>query len=305
MRNPNIFTMKKSLKALAIVLFVAIPLFTIQCKSHKDKEVKADSTMVDQSPDTSNKAIAIFYQMLLPSEMSQLFEKAGAIYSPTILNSLEKMPQYTTNAKAALNLGIYGVDLGYVEMFNQAQMSVKYFTAIHDLATKIGIPDEYFADGISYFQRKMTNRDTISSIANRIYDSTHEYLKKNERPESASLIILGGWVEALYISSMILQEDKNNKEIITRIAGQKYSLNSMINFLSNYSKDATVSKYMMQLRILKKAYDKVNIMFDHNSMAMDTVKKMIHSDTYKVDVTNDSLDEITKLIKSIRTEMVN
>ena len=297
--------MKKSPKIIAISLVIVIPLFVIQCKGTKTNETAVDSTLVDQSPDTSNKAIAIFYQMLLPSEMSQIFEKAGAVYSPHILNSLEKIPQYTSSSKAALNLGIYGVDFGYAKMFNQTQMSMKYFSGIHDLSKQLGIPDDYFVNGISYFQKKITNRDTITAIANKIYDSTHEYLKKNDRGESACLIILGGWVEALYISSLILQDDKSNREIITRIAGQKYSLNSLINFLNNYNKDISVSKYLLMLKVLKKPYDKVNIMFDHNSMEMDTVKKMIHSDTYKVDVSQETLDEITKVINSIRSEIIN
>jgi hypothetical protein len=298
--------MKNTWKPIAYAfLIIALPFLLIQCKNNKPKETGADTTLTDEKPDTSNKAIAIFYEMMLPSEISLMFEKTGAIYNPQILNPLENMSNYSTNPKAALNLGVYGVDLGYVKIFNQAQKSIKYFAEIHELSKQIGIPEDYFIDGISYFQKKMNNRDSISFIANRVYNSTHEYLQKNDRPESAALIILGGWVEAMYISAMILKDDKTNKEIVKRIAGQKYSLNTLISYLNNYRSDITVSKYLLMLKVLKKSYEKVDISFDKGTMEKDTVRKMIHSESYKVEVTPQALDEITKIISGIRAEIIS
>ena len=297
--------MKPSLKLLSLVILVILPLLFSQCRNNSLRGKTTDSVLVDQSPDTLNKAIAIFYKMLLPGEMSQLFEKAGAVYNSGILNPVERIPLYTTSAKASLNMGVYGVDLGYAKMFNQTQVSMKYFNAIHDLSKQIGIPEEYFSEGISYFQNKIVNRDTITDIANNIFSSAQEYLEKNDREEVTALIILGGWVEALYVSSTILRENKQNKAIIDRIAGQKYSLNSLINYLGNYSKDMTVAKYLLMLKALKKPYEDVSIMFDEKSTQMDTIKKTIHSDSYKVEVAPETLDAITSLIKDIRMEIVN
>jgi hypothetical protein len=275
------------------------------CNRNKHADTSSDSTLIDEKPDTTNKTIAIFYQMMLPSEISTIFEKTGAVYNPQILNPLENIANYTSNSKAALNLGIYGVDLGYIKIFNQSQKSIKYFSEIHDLSKQLGIPEEYFVEGIGYFQKRMTNRDTITAIANNIYNSTHVYLQKNERPETAALIVLGGWIEALYISSMILEGDKSNEEIIKRIAGQKYSLNSLNSYLNNFRNDITVSKYLLMLKVLKKSYDNVNIMFDQSSMEMDTINKIIHSDNYKVEISKQALSDICKIVGGIRAEIIN
>jgi hypothetical protein len=295
--------------------FLKISIYTISillcsagftsCHSNKSVESSSDSTLIDAKADTSIKTIAIFYQMMLPSEISTIFEKTGAIYNPQILNPLENKSDYSTNSKAALNIGIYGVDLGYVKIFNQTQKSIKYFSEIHDLAMQLGIPEDYFVEGIGYFEKKISNRDTITFIASKVYNSTHLYLQKNNRPETSSLIILGGWVEALYISSMILQEDKSNAEISKRIAGQKYSLNSLTSYLNNYRNDITVSKYLLMLKVLKKSYDQVNIMFDQKTMEMDTINKIIHSDNYKVDISQQTLIDICKIIGGIRAEIIN
>jgi hypothetical protein len=286
------------------VLIILCSISFTNCKSNKSRDTSSDSMLTDEKADTSNKTIAIFYQMMLPSEISTIFEKTGAVYNPKILNSLENKANYTTNSKAALNLGIYGVDLGYVKIFNQAQKSIMYFSEIHDISKQLGIPEDYFVEGIGYFQKKITNRDTITNLANKVYNSTHIYLQKNARPETAALIVLGGWVEALYISTMILQDDKGNAEITKRIAGQKYSLNSLTSYLNNYRNDIAVSKYLLMLKVLKKSYDNVNIMFDQSSMQMDTINKIIHSDSYKVEITQQTLGDICKIIGGIRAEII-
>jgi hypothetical protein len=298
--------MKEALKITfySTVIILSAISFT-NCNSHNPREASSDSILTDEKADTTNKTIAIFYQMMLPGEVSTIFEKTGAVYNPQILNPLENKANYATNSKAALNLGIYGVDLGYVKIFNQSQKTIKYFSEIHDLSNQLGIPEEYFSEGIGYFQKKMTNRDTITTIANKVYTSTHSYLQKNARPETAALIVLGGWVEALYISSAILQDNKSNSEITKRIAGQKYSLNSLTSYLNNYRTDITVSKYLLMLKVLKKSYDNVNIMFDQSSMEMDTIKKIIHSDNYKVEVSQQTLGDICKIIGGIRAEIIN
>ena len=56
--------------------------------------------------ETVKKAKSIFYHMYLPSEMYKVFEKAGAVYNPEILNPVENVNQYETSYKAALSLAI-------------------------------------------------------------------------------------------------------------------------------------------------------------------------------------------------------
>jgi hypothetical protein len=298
--------MKESLRnSFYIVLIVLSSTCITNCANNKSRDTSSDSVLTDEKADTSIKTIAIFYQMLLPSEISTIFEKTGAVYNPQILNLLENRAKYTTSSKAALNLGIYGVDLGYVKIFNQAQKSIKYFSEIHDLSKQLGIPEDYFVEGIGYFQKKITNRDTITAVANKIFTSTNTYLQKNSRPETAALIVLGGWVEALYISTMILQDDKANAEITKRIAGQKYSLNSLNSYLNNYRSDIAVSKYLLMLKVLKKSYENVTIKFNQSSMQMDTINKIIHSDNYKVEISQQNLSDICKIIGGIRAEIIN
>jgi hypothetical protein len=275
------------------------------CKGTRNGSDQQADQDIEATVDSTIRSIAISYQMLLPGEMSSIFEKAGATYNPDILNDISHAEKYNTSSKAALNLGIYGVDLGYTRMFNQHQVAIKYFNTIHNLAGQLGIPEEYFVHAARYFERKISDQDSLEYISNEIYSLTHEFLKKNDRPETASLIILGGWIEALHICSEISKDNNNNQAIIERIASQKYSLNTMISMMSNYRNDPEVASYIMKLKSLKKSFDKVSIMFEAGNMEMDTIRKIIQSEKYKVEVSPDVLKEITDLIENFRNEIIS
>ncbi|MBA3706179.1 MAG: hypothetical protein H0W84_09860, partial [Bacteroidetes bacterium] len=56
-----------------------------------------------------------------PIQTAFLIKNSGAAYSKDILNAANKSAQYATNFSKALNLGIYGADLGYVTIYDQTQ----------------------------------------------------------------------------------------------------------------------------------------------------------------------------------------
>ena len=72
-------------------------------------------TVVNEIPKEKRE---IFYGILTPVEISNIFTRLGALYSPEILNDAANQETYLSSSKAALNLGIYGVDLSYLKMFN-------------------------------------------------------------------------------------------------------------------------------------------------------------------------------------------
>jgi len=53
--------------------------------------------------DTTGEGLPIFYNMYLSVEMSSLFDAAGAIFNHDLLNSTEKITDYTTSSKKEEN----------------------------------------------------------------------------------------------------------------------------------------------------------------------------------------------------------
>ena len=49
-------------------------------------------------------------------EITMLIKEGGAVYDKQELNDHNNVSNYTTNFKKALNLGVYGTDLGYANI---------------------------------------------------------------------------------------------------------------------------------------------------------------------------------------------
>lgn len=290
----------KNYPAFGIILFAVL---ISSCTGKSSQESAVQENLVSEK-DTLH-ASPILYQIALPVDMIQIFEKAGIRYNKDIPNPVSKADEYTQSGLAAINLGIYGIDLGYIKLFGDPQAALKYFNAIHKLATQLGIPEEYLAVSRERFEQNISNKDSLSRFINDVYKSSDEYLKKAGRPEAASLIVMGGWIESLYITCQAWLKQNQTDLLTRRISSQKYTLNSLISLLSNYAGEPDVSQYLLMLKILKKSFDKVNILYPQGKVDLDTINKVILSEEYKIDVDENTIREIATLITNMRQELVD
>jgi hypothetical protein len=300
----KIFTMGASKFILAIPFF-CIVLFMNGCKAgNSDSKQNTESDTATIADEGVRKAKSIFYHMYLPNEMYKIFEKAGAVYDVKTLNPVENVNLYETSAKAALNLGVYGVDLSYNKMFGQNQKTLLYFTVIHKLSQQLGIPDNQFAVALKRMEKHVTNRDSLTKYATDIYVSTNKYLNDNERRATSALVITGGWVEAVYIAAKISDENGDNNEIIERIAFQKYSLRNLISLLSNHQSDPTVARYLLMLKSLNRCFERFEIYYDQEDLSIDTINKLISANKIEFNLSKQDVKEIKTIISQIRNDIV-
>jgi hypothetical protein len=295
--------MRISIIILPIMLFISLMFHG--CRQDASESALYETDTLTSEDETIRKAKSIFYYMYLPSEMYKLFEKSGAIYDPTILNPVENVNRYTLTSKAAVNLGIYGVDLSYNKIFGQNQKTLLYFTVIHKLSQQLGIPDNQFASALKGIEKNITNKDSLTFYATNMYSATNRYLNENDRQATAALIIMGGWVEALYIACTISDENPDNKEILERIAFQKYSLKSLISLLNNYQGDAEVSKYLVLLKSLKRTFNNIELYYERGDIELDTINKYINANKVDLNFTNRDIVEIKRIVASMRNDIVN
>jgi hypothetical protein len=246
----------------------------------------------------------IFYNMYRPDEMSRIFQKVGANYDPSIPNSPDHFARYKKSGDIAIAIGVYGVDLHYARIFDQKMMAARYFTVVEILSEKLGIPKEYYEDIFRTIEENFPDQDSISILASRIYDKTESYLKDHDKNSLAALIVMGGWIEALYIASQILESNPYNIEILDRIAEQKYSLNSLIYLLSNHQDDIKITEYILMLKRLRKAYARYEIYYDEEDFVLDTANKKITTSDYESEINDEIIEEITMVIEEIRETVV-
>ena len=65
-----------------------------------------------------------------PVEMASLLKDEGVKFNYKILSPTDNADNYNTNFKQALNLGILGADLGYLNMYSKTTSVIDYITAI-------------------------------------------------------------------------------------------------------------------------------------------------------------------------------
>jgi hypothetical protein len=107
-----------------------------------------------------------------------------------------------------LNFGVYGADLSYVSLFGQTQASMQYMGVSKKLADELGILGFINQGIMERLEKNVTNRDSAMQIITEGFLTANEHLKEAGRPETAVLIISGGWIEGLYIAPLIT---KNNQ----------------------------------------------------------------------------------------------
>jgi len=206
--------------------------------------------------DSLQKGIPVFYNMYLSVDMSKLFKVEGSVFNLSYLNPAGNVSSYLVAGKKALNLGVYAVDLTYIRSYDQMEKARAYFDAMRKLSGDLGIPNDFVLKMSDRFDKNMNQKDSLMKLAHEIYKTTEAYLKKNDRGSSSLLIILGGWTEALYISTKIAQEVPANTEILTKIADQKSSLTELLAVLQASKSDKEIAEYLPALDALVVSLDK-------------------------------------------------
>jgi hypothetical protein len=289
-----------------VVLFIGLMLLLISCKqggktannNGMDSISLGEIKPLVHQYDSMGEGLPIFYNMYLSVEMSSLFQSSGAVFKQELLNSPDKISNYVTSSKKALNLGIYAVDLSYAKVSEQLEVAGKYFNSMQRLAEEIGIPADYFKNTAERFDRNIDNKDSLIKIANEVYMASDNYLRENERYAASAQIILGGWIEAIHIATNVASSTKNI-DIIERLSEQRISLANVIGMLNDYNSDIDINRNLQKLKQLQPLFD--TFVVDQKAdfdPASASGKKAIQEYLVKV-------NEISKQIKAIRAEIIS
>lgn len=295
------------------ILILTFSVFFVGCtQEQKDKEIygNTDSLPHNLLKDTNqhkqmSKAIKIFYNTPSPLEMATLLQRNNSSFYNELLSPVKNVDKYSTSTSQALNIGIYGVDLSYAKIFNQEKEWRQYLGAIRKLTQKLGIPQERINKTLGMLEDNISNSDTLLKVMNDTYNWADKYLKENERENIASFIILGGWIEALYIATNIYSREADVQDIRDRIVVQKYSLNTLIELVSKNQNDPVLAEYLTILLTLKNRYDRIKINYKNSDVRIDTINKVITlKGASPVTVNEKEIKEISEIVERLRNAII-
>ncbi len=287
-----------------IIIGVAFCLTSCSGGSKKNStEISVDSTELERDIFTDiSHAKQIFYSLPSPLESALMIKSAGANYSEKLLNPLSNVTKYTTNRSMAISMGIYITDLSYASLFDQAQTTIKYMEASKKMADGLGITDAINKSTIDRLEENINNRDIILDIISETFMSTTAFLKENDRQPLATISLIGGWIEGLYIATQLSGDVAEiDSKIVSRIVDQKLSLEMVIKLMESNKDNADIQNVSIQINELKKVYDKITIKSSKIQPVVDEKTKVTTlKSTSSSDVTSEVFNELKETVKTIR-----
>jgi hypothetical protein len=297
-----------SRRLFCLVIFLPIIFTSCEHKPEAARRFEPVFSTYESDSSSANTHIAkneIHYGLLTPVEICEIFDRLGAVYSKTIMNPASNRDLYLSSSKASINAGIYGVDLGYLKMFGAGQEMIEYMISIQTLSGKLGIPENYITDPIKHIESDISDPDTVMSLMNTAYYRIENHLREGGRESTAGLMVMGGWIEAIYIATQLIYDPaRPDPQVIQKIAEQKYTLTTLLSFMKNYYDDPVVVYYTKKLIFLKRYFDSFDIYFRKGDLEIDTVKQVFRSSGSEMTVTLQTLDQIRDYVKKLRTEIV-
>jgi hypothetical protein len=301
-----------SIKFLLLITLGAIILFIVfQPKENTEQTSEVDSVSEKEIMQDANKSENIFkYNNILfslpsPYQVAVFLQESGIPYHKHLLNSTRKASNYVDNFSKAINFGVYGADLGYINIYQQTQDAASYFAVLKIISQEIGLYNAMDKTTIKRIEKNIENRDSLMVIISSTYRKIDNYLKVNNRENAGALILAGGWIESLYLLTEQVKV-KKDPDLIRRISEQKRPLENLIKLLVPYSNESKEYYYLVD-RLIDLAYtfDEVEEKYVYIAPITDKKKKLtIIKSKAELLMKDKQLQEISRKIKTIRDHIV-
>jgi len=290
-----------------IVVFVATLTFS-NCNENNGKEAQTDTIdSVDLQSPTLVKINDRLFSIPSPFQVAMLVKDNKVPYDKNLLNPIRNQANYSTNYKQALNLGIYGADLSYLNIYEQLSDAASYFAVVKVLSKELGIASALDEKIMKRIENNSNNKDSLLYILSTIYRDADAYLFNNDRNEVGLLILAGGWIESLYIMTKTLKT-QNNEEILTRVGEQKHPLDNLIELMRPYYGKISdeFDIFLEELVELAAIFDGVVMEYTYSEPIVDVANKTTTITSKTKTIINEyQIQRITEMVDSIRTKMIN
>lgn len=287
----------------SVSLFSAlIALFLLWSCGSSNKEANSDE-FEDAKESLKNQIEDVVYNIPSPTEIPYLLQATGAEFNQSLVNDRSKADQYASrNDKAALNLGVYAADIGYLSSYDKTQEAIDYLNACKSLADGLGVIGTFDIEVLKSFEANIANKDSLASLLNKTVQQTGNFLKDDSRNKLAALVVTGSFVEGLYISTGliksypkdILPDDQRNlvlTPLMRVILQQSESVGELLKMLGTIEQAEPITSIVADLTSLQASYRGLNI------------EEKIKTNRADLVLTDKNLQEITTVVEKLRKDI--
>ncbi len=237
-----------------------------------------------------------------PMELASAIRKTGVEYDEALLNSRENLNTLTTTYDKAVNLGIYGGDLGYINIYEKSYDALNYLNCIKQLADDLKIG--HFFD-YATIKRLANNSDKIDSllyISTANFNKMNSYLRSQERGNISALIVAGSWIEVMYIATHVASLQPH-PELLERIGEQKVVLDQILLIISSYPGDGYFGSLSDRFREIKTIFDGVTITYHYEepeTKEVDGRLVIVNNSHTEIDIDSSQVGELRDIVGRVR-----
>lgn len=296
------------------IFFIAVALLFSSCNSCRNSSKNIsdvleipDSLKEDNPVPISTAVIDNMIQNIAsPIETAAIIKGLNVPFNKELIASTSYSENFNTSFAQALALGIYGCDLGILNMYGKTSLVIDYISTIRALAN--GIQVGQFFD-FSTLKRLATNNENIDSlvlISQQSMARIDTYLRENNRSNLSVVIVAGVWIEGFYISSVVAQET-NHRRMRDLIGEQKEILNLMMPLLNHYKKDPNMAKLIKNFEEIKILYNDVKISYEVGEVTTVEVNgelQIKQNDVQTIDMSDETFQKIIEKVKEIRSKLL-
>lgn len=260
-------------KFILPIVALALVVFMYSCGSKQQAEGSEAGAFEEaqNQPGVSESLEGVIYNVPPPSEIPWLLEATGAEFNGDLVNSYTIADKYkTTFDVAALNLGVYASDLGYLSVYDKTQDAINYLSTMKSLADHLGVASAYDEDLIVRFENNIGAKDSLEYIINEGVKNADELLKSDDRSQAAALMTTGSFIEGLYVATQLIATYPENilteeqrftilTPLIRVVLEQENSLGDLIKMATSVPQDGLVAQVVSELKILQGIYSELDI----------------------------------------------
>lgn len=242
-----------------------------------------------------------------PVETAALIKSLKIPFNRDYLADTKYTSSYSTNFKKALGLGIFGADMGYLNMYEKPTLVIDYLSSVNSLADGLQVGQFFDFKTLKRIATNKENLDSLMVISQQSFNKIDNYLKETNRGSLSVVIIAGVWIEGLYLSTRVAQDSKHPR-IHETIGEQKVIMGSLMVLLELYKKDPNMAALIKDFDEIREIYKDVKITIELADEPIPVVKNgvvtFVQNDKQTVEMSDETLGAIIEKVQSIRKKIV-
>jgi len=271
----------------------------------KEGGKKIDKELLDPNRSFNTTFDGKLFSVPSPVQTALLIKSLSIPFNETLLNEKENINNYSTTTSQAINLGIYGADLGYIKLYEQNAKSLSYLSIVEEISNKLGIAGAFDKTFIERFERNSNVEDSMLVILTDGFRKADNFLKENDQKNTSALILTGGWLESMYFATQLYKQSKDDK-ILARIGEQKQSLETIIELLEKCNSKGQNDEYISLFNDIKQSFKGIKTTYEYvapetnKDLKLTTLKSKMN-----IEISNELADEIIEKIANTRAKIVS